>query len=287
MAHNNWEQLELLLGALDYPNNDIYLHIDKKAVCPSDAEIANWVKKSKIYIYHKYAVAWGGDTQIKCELFLLGKASKSEYAYYHLVSGIDIPLKTQEEIHSYFRTSSDKNFVSFNAKSNATLEHLERVRYYRIFQNKLGRLSENPPINKKILCKLESISLSLQGFLNIDRTRNKNYRFYKGSSWFSITHTFAIYVVSHRKKIMKQFGYSLGADELLMQTLIMNSKFATTVENNNLRFIDWSSSDQPGAPKTLTIDDYDAIVNSDKLFARKFDLNKDSTIIYKLYHNLK
>ena len=31
MAHNEWDMLNKLIQALDYPNNDIYLHIDKKA----------------------------------------------------------------------------------------------------------------------------------------------------------------------------------------------------------------------------------------------------------------
>ena len=31
MAHNEWEMLNKLIQASDYPNNDIYLHIHKKA----------------------------------------------------------------------------------------------------------------------------------------------------------------------------------------------------------------------------------------------------------------
>lgn len=32
MAHGNWQQLQLLINALDDVRNDIYLHVDKKAV---------------------------------------------------------------------------------------------------------------------------------------------------------------------------------------------------------------------------------------------------------------
>lgn len=32
MAHNNWEQLRILLTLLDDSRNDIFLHIDKKAI---------------------------------------------------------------------------------------------------------------------------------------------------------------------------------------------------------------------------------------------------------------
>lgn len=32
MAHGGWEQLQMLVNALDDERNDIYLHIDKKAL---------------------------------------------------------------------------------------------------------------------------------------------------------------------------------------------------------------------------------------------------------------
>ena len=38
MAHNNWEQLQLLVSAIDDSRNDIYLHIDKKSL----ASYTNW-----------------------------------------------------------------------------------------------------------------------------------------------------------------------------------------------------------------------------------------------------
>lgn len=45
MAHNEWDMLNKLIQALDYPNNDIYLHIDKKA----DLKKVNIYKKNKIF----------------------------------------------------------------------------------------------------------------------------------------------------------------------------------------------------------------------------------------------
>ena len=32
MAHNNWAQLQMLIDCLDDMRNDIFLHIDKKAL---------------------------------------------------------------------------------------------------------------------------------------------------------------------------------------------------------------------------------------------------------------
>lgn len=286
MAHNNWDQLRLLIGSLDHPSNDIYLHLDKKSNSPSDKEIYTYTKHSPIYIFHEYSIAWGGDTQIKCELFLLSRATKQNHVYYHLLSGVDIPLKKQSEIHRFFEGNAGHNFISFNEQANYSRNFLERIRYYRFLQNQLGRVPDDPPLVTKLLLKAEESSLTLQRKLRIDRTTRCPYVFYKGSSWFSITHEFASFLVTKESDILKYMGRSLGADEVFVQTMVMNSPFASTVIKDNLRFIDWSESDLSGSPKTLALPDYDAIVSSGKLFARKFDINKDIDIIYKLFANL-
>jgi hypothetical protein len=46
-----------------------------------------------------------------------------------------------------------------------------------------------------------------------------------------------------------------------------------------LHYICWQSE---SSPKFLTIDDYDAIASSGKQFARKFDLDVDSTVLERI-----
>ena len=52
----------------------------------------------------------------------------------------------------------------------------------------------------------------------------------------------------------------------------------------NLRYVDFSA--HLPSPKTLTMDDYDQIMKSDCLFARKFDINKDRQVVDKILENL-
>ena len=48
MAHDNEEQLRILIDALDYQENDVYLHIDKK----SDLNIKTFsTENAKLHIY--------------------------------------------------------------------------------------------------------------------------------------------------------------------------------------------------------------------------------------------
>ena len=63
----------------------------------------------------------------------------------------------------------------------------------------------------------------------------------------------------------------------------MNSKFSDTFTNDSLRCIDW----ERGKPYTYRLEDYDLIMESDKLFARKFSEITDSEIVNRIYNDLK
>ena len=89
----------------------IYLHLDRKFNVNVN-EIKNNVKLSKIYCIPRMDIKWGVE-QVKCELSLLKCAIQNgPYKYYHLLSGHDLPIKSQEEIHRYFEMN-EKNYVAF------------------------------------------------------------------------------------------------------------------------------------------------------------------------------
>jgi hypothetical protein len=56
----------------------------------------------------------------------------------------------------------------------------------------------------------------------------------------------------------------------------MSSHLRETVENENLRYIDWS---REPAPAVLGRSDLDAMLASGKLFARKFDASVDPDVL--------
>ena len=60
-------------------------------------------------------------------------------------------------------------------------------------------------------------------------------------------------------------------DENFFQTLVINSPYKDKREDY-LHYVDWSEGGN--SPKTLTIDDYEKISGSDKLMARKFDIEQ-------------
>lgn len=280
ICHTNFDQLGLLLEILDDRRNDIYLHIDKKAKGYSVDSIRAHVKKAGFTVIRPMSVSWGGDSQIKVEIRLLKEATKTVHGYYHLISGMDLPLKTQDEIHRFFDAHEGVDFVAMEKENlhNINKDFLYRVDYYYLFQNRIkgkkdGRLAD---IQKKHLRR--------QNKRGVCRSKKSGLDFVMGSNWFSITHRTAVYVLGAYQKYRRSFRYTICADEVFLQTLVAASPYTDSVEDNNLRMIDWFR----GNPYTYREEDFESLMNapSDKMFARKFDERTDAKIIRKIHDEL-
>ncbi len=274
MIHDDFYVFEKLIQLLDYEENDLYIHVCKKVKKFDFKKYKELVKKAGIYFTKRINVKWGDYSQIKCELLLLESATKNNtYQYYHLLSGVDLPLKSQKEIHEFFN-KSDYEYVAFNKQFD-----LDRVLYYHFFTS-----------NLKINCLRTKIHYKLvfyQKKFNIKR--NENIKFQKGANWFSITDTLARYILSKKEFIKKVFKYTYCADEMFLQTIIYNSPFINKVYNLNdeydsiKRCIDWNR----GSPYIFRMDDFDMLINSNRFFARKFSSLVDKKIIDKIYEELR
>lgn len=290
IAHNQFDILEKLIKMLDDKRNDIFIHIDKKVSDFDFDYFKKLVKKSNIYFTDRTDVRWGGYSQINCEYILLKKACETgKYFYYHIISGCDLPIQTQDYIHDFFKKINGKQVIQLTTdeliqKNNA---------YYRIsryhFFDKSFRT--NNLLKKKLLGAFNFVVMPLQRILKVDRL-HKKIKIGYGANWVSITDSFARYVIEKEDWVKKHFKHSKCADELFMQTLIVNSKFSKDVyseksDNFNgdacMRYIDWKR----GNPYTLRVQDYDSLVESNMLFARKFNSSVDNKIIEKIYNKYK
>lgn len=101
MAHDNWSILQKLLQLLDDPRHDVFLHIDAKSR-PSFDLNQRMMRHSHLTTIEANHVYWADYSQVDTELRLLKEASQGEYSYYHLLSGVDMPLKTNDERFRFF-----------------------------------------------------------------------------------------------------------------------------------------------------------------------------------------
>lgn len=210
IAHNEFGLLQKLISILDDERNDIFIHIDKKSTFHQEDF---FVSKSKLTIVSKIRVQWGGVTQIETELLLFKLATQhSKYAYYHLISGVDLPLKSQNYIHDFFDKHQGTEFldVGICEYNEKCISH--RTKYYHFLT---GRT-----IIRRILRKL---ILAVEQICKIHR--RYDIKMYMGCNWCSVTDDFARYLVFQTESILSSFKYTLCADELYKQAILMNSDF--------------------------------------------------------------
>lgn len=273
LLHNYDENLEFLLKSLDHLENDIFIHVDRKTINFPFDKVRQQIKLSTLYFTpNRVDVSWGGSSQIDAELELLScSTTRGCYQYYHLLSGSDLPLKSQDEIHDFFNKNDGKEFVDF---FNKKFIDEKRVIYYHFFRNFYGR---SETINKFLVKMFSKLLLYFQILFRIKRT-NKDINFQKGSNWFSITDNLARYIVTKTDWIREIFSYTDCADEVFLQTLVINSRFIDNVYNlkfdnsifGNMRLTLWDGKNC----HVFTDKDIDVLKNTDALFARKFDLTK-------------
>ncbi|MGM9553174.1 MAG: beta-1,6-N-acetylglucosaminyltransferase [Faecousia sp.] len=281
ISHQNFKQLEILMSLLDYEANDIYVHIDKKSKLSGfeREKLKRVLRHSEMSFVKSRKVSWGADSLMKVEITLLQEATKRNHVYYHLLSGADLPLKTQSYIHEKLnRDGRDYIALETNRQPNITKSFLDRFRYFYFLQNQIDRNKEKSRIRK-----VQSLLLSIQKSIGIDRTKRANFEYVKGSQWFSITHDTALYIIDRYPQYKKYFIRSFIPDESFLQTIVKNAPLRDHVVDDNLRYIDWKR----GSPYVFRDEDYDILMKSEKLFARKFDTYVDQRIILRIQQHLK
>jgi len=215
-------------------------------------------------------------------LGLLKAASDRPHSYYHLLSGMDMPLMSAPEILKFFDLQGDREFVHFSP-DNEVASTAFRVAFFHPLQERLRR-SKRPRINEAVNLLSKCLQRA-QGLAGVDRLRSVNFELKFGAQWFSITEPLVEHVLAQEPWIQKTFQSSLCASELFLQTVAFNSEFRDRLAGESLRLIDWERGDGRH-PYIWRMDDMDELMSSNSLFARKFDAGVDEEIIDALYERI-
>jgi hypothetical protein len=98
-----------------------------------------------------------------------------------------------------------------------------------------------------------------------------------GSQWWTLSRKALEYVEAKRRddsRFIRFLGNSFIPDECFMQTILGNSRFASDIVQDDLRFAIWDRPEPP-FPAVLKRADLPMLAASSKHFARKFDLEDD------------
>jgi hypothetical protein len=254
LAHKHQIQVNRLISHFS-KDFDVYVHVDTKSKITIQ-------KTDNVFAYKKYRTYWGSFNIVKAVLFLLISSSKkNKYERYILLSGNDLPLISNGNIETFFQRNN--------------------IEYIECFYLPIEQWDNYGNLLNKILRKI------FGQFIKLDN-------YYSGSQWFNLTNNCVekmLKYLSNNKEFIKTFRmtelfyWQDCSDEKFFQTLI-NKIDDVKIENNNLRYIDWGPGERTGHPRILCMDDYEKIMNSNSLFARKFDETIDVEVIDKIYNTM-
>lgn len=274
-SYKDFEQLKELIHAFDETFN-IYVHVDKKSNISSKTRHKLTTIKNVRYLSQDYKVNWGGLNHLKSYLKLSEIALKDkENSFFHLITGQDYPIKDSNYLKSITKREKCNYLEHFKMPANCWRKEeggMNRLEYYNFYDFFDAKKNLNWIYRIKQLQKKINYKRPINDFLG---------QLYGGSTYWSLSREVLQYVIDFTKnnpKFLKRFRYTFCAEEIYFQTIIMNSSYSNKVTNDSLRFIDWESG-KGGYPAFLDEKDFQSIIDSEKLFARKIDKNKNKLIL--------
>jgi Core-2/I-Branching enzyme len=265
ITYTNPLQTERMIRRMQHPGFDFYVHVDKKIDITPHLFLA---KIPNVYLIRdRVDVVWAGFKTVEAtlrsvkEIFRTGRP----YDYVHLMSGQDYPIKSAGQIYDFFYANRGKEFMEFEHFDQWASESYPRIREYHLTNYKFpGRYYFQWMLNKCLPARKSPLQME----------------YYGSSMFWALSSNCLHYIINlldTNVKFRRFMQFTWGSDEFIFQTLVLNSSFKSRVVNDNLLFLD---RDKGAAhPNILTYNHLNSILESSKLFARKFDGKKDVKIM--------
>lgn len=191
-------------------------------------------------------------------------AFDSTWTHFLNISGSCFPLRSRTALVEFLCAHPESNFVQLAQKVEDAPMLLNRLRWSH-------NGSESGPVQTKKR-KAPPDGFTVQ---------------YDGEAWFLLTRSFCEWITKDplSQKIQNFFRDVAHPDEMIMQTLLLNSPFREKNIGQSLWEIVW----QPDAfhPNILTMADRDRLMQSTAFFARKFDESVDPGILEFLAQQIR
>lgn len=276
-----YKNIPHLLRIMDHFDDTFrfYIHIDKKSRL-SHKEIQSLQEHPKMADFSQtYTTHWGGRAHFLSILHLMKKAVQEPgIEYLHLISGHDYPIQNAAYFQQFMQQNQGMEFMEYFPLPADVWENggLDRLKYFHLYDLINAKGKYGPWIHRFI---------KLQKKLGFSRKLAfKNMVLHGGSTWWSLSKPAVAYILNFLEEnpwFLKKFKHSFCAEEIAIQTLLLNSPFKNKIQNNNLRFIVWEFRNG-NIPAVLDETDLKNIQASKQLFARRFDYPSSEKLLNKL-----
>lgn len=291
LAHQNPKQLGKLIKVLQDTNTMFFIHLDKKANFIHFKHVQE--QENVFFIKRRVLCNWGGFSLVKATYNTLYEAhnyleSKSLKSYHCvLLSGQDLPLKSNEEIHKFLENNKESSFFNYwelpyKGWWNGGMFRVNKLYWFNVKKHKKW----NDYINKV------NQRLNLDWCIPINKLKaiDEEFKLYGSSQWFIINRA-SLSALIMNKKIFKQlskaFKFSYAPDELFFINIFkhIQKKEALKIKNIKTTFVVFE--DTAPNPKFLSKEELQSEFENSALFARKFDQKINPEAIKTLEKRIK
>lgn len=272
LTYTDPKQTERMIMNLWHPDSDFYIHVDEKIDIKPHLYLNDI--KNVYLIKNRVEVRWAGYNTVKATFTCIKEieATGKKYDYINFMSGQDYPIKPLEYILAFLKANQGKQFI-------------EAINIEQDVKEDIPKLNRFHLVNFTFRGKYK-----LEWLINMflaPRKIPKELTIYGKAMFWTLTQDAANYVVKTvegNRKFLNFFLYSWGCDEFVFQTILMNSCYRDAITNNHVIYLDWSAGGSH--PKTLGVEDFDSLMKSEHLFARKFKMSHDSEILDLIDRNI-
>ncbi|MDQ6423255.1 beta-1,6-N-acetylglucosaminyltransferase [Paenibacillus sp. LHD-117] len=238
LAHNQFHHLERLVSSLIHVDDDIFIHVDKRA----QLDGLRFRRPNVSIIEKRLCVHWGGFSMIKAQIELLKEANeKGHYDYYILLSGADYPIKTRDQLIRHLKENNGSNFLNA-AEMPQFNKPLERIRTYYIEGG------------ERTKSRIKSWWIKLCNYFYKKTIKNRSlplpfldYKLYAGGQWWAFHYEFIQYLLKflgENTQFTKFFKHTYIPDEMFFHIILMNSPYSHTIKGC-LTYTDWRIGEPP------------------------------------------
>ncbi|XP_042520043.1 beta-glucuronosyltransferase GlcAT14B-like [Macadamia integrifolia] len=273
------QRMRRTLLAVYHPRNQYILHLDLEAPPRERIDLATSIKSDPTFrlaenvrvMAKSNLVTYKGPTMIASTLQAVAILLKesADWDWFINLSASDYPLVTQDDLlHVFSNLSRNLNFI----------EHTEIVGWK--LHNRVRPIIVDPGL---YLSKKFDVFWTSQR-----RSPPTSFKLFTGSAWVMLTRSFLEFCIwgwdNFPRTVLMYFTNFISSPESYFHTVICNTEqFWNTAVNHDLHYIAWDNPPKQH-PRYLTAKDFNNMVKSGAVFARKFA--KDDPVLDKIDREL-
>jgi len=268
LAHKQPKLLKRTISVLANENHYFYVNVDLKTT--NFNEFEEEVEGMPNVTFFRKSIYHCGISHLYALLYILNNAYESDqhFDYFHIISGQDYPLRSNEQFDSFFESNNNESYMFFDDEA-----------YRNRMSKELRIFAQQWHMNKTtgVLYKIYNF-FHMPRLLSIIAPRKPIEGYSSGWDWFSWHRDVVEYVLEYfetNPNYIKRYNHTLCPTEHIFHTILEKKSDDLRIEKNNpLRYVSWTPHrdvDTEYRPFTLTEEDYNFVIESKAFFCRKVE----------------